>query len=160
MESVQARVQTAATSVYEELDRSILRKMQVCICQITIILINKYIIITLLLFLLVWLSPVPVASDWPWSYAVQGATHYSWILFHLLLCSIIKFKPWISKFCTICNHMYFCYWVEENNVLRLALHKIKDDHLPQEKVRHEEIVTVLKSWLGRGEYWLSIIGNM
>jgi hypothetical protein len=48
-------------------------------------------ILYLLLFLLVWLSPV--ASDWPWSYAVQGVTHYSWILFHLLLCHIIKFKP-------------------------------------------------------------------
>ena len=53
-------------------------------------------ILYLLLFLLIWLSPV--ASDWPWSYAVQGVTHYSWILFHLLLCNIIKFKPRISKF--------------------------------------------------------------
>ena len=67
-------------------------------------------ILYLLLFLLVWLSPV--ASDWPWSYAVQGVTHYSWILFHLLLCNIIKFKPRISKFCTIYNHLYFCCWVE------------------------------------------------
>ena len=37
-------------------------------------------------------------------------------------------------------------------MLRLALHKIKVDYLPQEKVRQEEIVTVtvLISWLGRG----------
>ena len=67
-------------------------------------------ILYLLLFLLVWLSPV--ASDWPWSYAVQGVAHYSWILFHLLLCNIIKFKPRISKFCTIYNHLNFCCWVE------------------------------------------------
>ena len=63
-----------------------------------------------LLFPLVGLSPL--AIDWPWSYAVQGITHYSWILFHLLLWNIIKFKPRISKFCTIYNHLYFCYWVE------------------------------------------------
>jgi hypothetical protein len=28
--------------------------------------------------------------------AVQGVTHYSWVLFHLLLCNISKFKPRIS----------------------------------------------------------------
>ena len=33
--------------------------------------------------------------------------------------------------------------------LRLALHKIKVNHLPQEKVRQEELVTDIKSWPGR-----------
>jgi hypothetical protein len=37
----------------------------------------------------------------------------------------------------------------KNNVLRLALHKIKVNHLPQEKVRQEEIITEIKSWPGR-----------
>ena len=31
MESAQARVQSAATAVYEELDKAVLRKIQVCI---------------------------------------------------------------------------------------------------------------------------------
>jgi hypothetical protein len=34
-------------------------------------------------------------------------------------------------------------------VLRLALHKIKVNRLSQEKVRQEEIITDIKSWLGR-----------
>ena len=35
MESAQARVQNAATAMYEELDKTILRKMQVCIIYCT-----------------------------------------------------------------------------------------------------------------------------
>jgi hypothetical protein len=37
----------------------------------------------------------------------------------------------------------------KNNVLRPALHKIKVNHLPQEKVKQGEIITDIKSWLGR-----------
>ena len=31
---------------------------------------------------------------------------------HYLTIFVTKFKPRISKFCTIYNHLYFCYWVE------------------------------------------------
>ena len=42
MESAQARVQSAATAVYEELDKAVLRKIQVCIWPIEITLFNNH----------------------------------------------------------------------------------------------------------------------
>jgi hypothetical protein len=84
---------------------------------------------------------------------ILGIHHCEHICTYVSTFMEMKFEVWTYWYCRATNG------TELNNVLCLALHKIKVDHSPQEKVRQDEIVTVLKSWVGRVEYWLSIIGN-